>query len=204
MKVKSLYTLTSCVLAIVLFSQHLVAQPTRKDYKNVPSVTFYGVVYNGTRIIKADKTVAEYKTLFEGTNDYYVENPGAIGNLIKREFKILLDGVDVSYANSANDKITELGLYSYSKHQEAGKYTQLQEKLENLRIPHSEGYGLILFSYRIDYKEREQKYDLVFFNRQTMRIVAFGNTESDSADKDAQKLFVNSVQEAVKNYRYQN
>ena len=192
------------ILGAFLFSTMLHAQPTWKDYKTIPDLTFYGTVYNGTRIIKANKTTPEYKAIFDGVNDYFMENPGVMADVLKKTFKIALNGVDITFAKASNAKITDLDLFSYKDHQSEGNYSQLQSKLEGLRIPTGDGYGLVLFSYRIDYKDREFKYDIVFFNRQTMKIVAFGNSESDDLNKGIQKEFVDSILEALKNYRFQN
>ena len=182
----------------------LQAQPTRKDYKSIPDLTFYGTVYNGTRIIKATTTVSEYKAIFDGVNAYFMENPGVLADALRKNFKISLSGVDITFANTSNAKITDLDLFTYKNHQTEGHYSQLQNKLEALRIPSGDGYGLVLFSYRIDYKDSEFKYDIVFFNRRTMKIVAFGNSESDDLYKGTQKEFVSSILEALKNYRFQN
>ena len=195
---------TVCMLGAFMFSALLHAQPSRKDYKNIPDLTFYGIVYNGTRIIKATTTVPEYKAIFDGVNAYYLENPGALADVLKKSFKINLNDVDVTFANTSNAKIKDLDLFTYKNHQSEGNYSQLQNKLDALRIPSGDGFGLVMFSYRIDYKDREFKYDIVFFNRRTMKVVAFGNSESDDLYKGTQKEFVDSVLDALKNYRFQN
>ncbi len=184
-----------------LYTPDSYAQPKRNDYKKISKLTFYGAVYEGTRIIKANKTTPEYKQVFLDVNKYYQENPDAIATSLKRALRITLDGIDVSYANIANERITELDLFTYKDHTDPGTFESLQSRLERLKIPRGEGYGLVLFSYRVDYKEGELKYDLVFFDRQTMRIIAFGDSESEKTSKDTYKEFCESIPEAIREYR---
>ena len=200
-KATSLVSLLICILGI-LTAQVTYAQPSRKDYKKISNVTYYGAVFEGTRILKARQTATEYKQFFDDINAYYQENSEAISSGLKKYLKLTLDGVDVSYANAANARISELELFTYKNHSTPGTYQDLQKKLEKLRIPKKDGYGMVLFSYLIDYKEAEFKYDVVFFDLKTMRIIAFGDSESERLAKGSYKEFLESVPDAINEYPF--
>lgn len=194
------------VLALlgVLSVQSAFAQLKIKNYKDLGEVTFYGIVFNGTQIIKADRTAADYMKLFKELNLYYQDNPDAIAACLKRNYRLGLKGVNSEYALQTNSKINELGLFSYKNHTAPATLQVLQAQLNRLRIPKADGYGLILFSSSIDFKDHELNYDMVFFDCKTMRIMEFGKADYDTMYKDIYKDFKQSVPDAIQDYLYSN
>lgn len=188
----------------ILSVQSAFAQLKIKNYKDLGEVTFYGIVFNGTKIIKADRTATDYMKLFEDLNQYYQDNPDAIASCLKRNYRLVLKGVNSEYALQANSKINELGLFSYKNHTAPATLQALQVQLNRLKIPKADGYGLILFSSSIDLKERELNYDMVFFDCKTMRIMEFGKADYDTMYKDIYKDFKQSVPDSIQDYLYSN
>lgn len=179
-----------------------LAQVKPKDYKGIGTVSFYGVVYEGTKIVASDRPFEDFVSLFRSTNDYLAQSKSNLAKAIKRTFNLQLQDVDVQYAINRNSSIDELSLFVYKAHSSSCSYQQLQDKLNAMHIPPGDGYGLVMFSYLIDYSAKEYEYDIVFFNRQSMRIIAHNQSESEDAYKDKVEEFRKSVFTALNEYNF--
>lgn len=195
-------SLMALVIGILTSVQVSLAQVRPNDYKGIGSVTFYGIVYNGTKVIAADRGYQAYMELFSATNDYYANHEDELAKDIKKRFKLDLAGCDYTFANKRNSDIDELSLFSYKNHSESGNYQVVQTKLNAMRIPTGSGYGMVIFSYRIDNADKEYKYDIVFFNRQSMKVIAHANSECERTAKNKEEEFVLSVSDAIRSYDY--
>ena len=51
-----------------------LAQVKPKDYKGIGTVSFYGVVYEGTKIVASDRPFEDFVSLFRSTNDYLAQS----------------------------------------------------------------------------------------------------------------------------------
>ncbi len=188
------------VFILLLAWQFADAQVRPYDFKGIGSVYYFGVVYNGAQIVGADKGHEAYKGLFTAVNDHYAQNPEELEYVLKKGFKLGLEGTDVSFAEARNSTIDEFSLFSYKPHNESCNYQELQTKLKALRIPANQGYGLILFCYLIDQSERLYEYDIVFFNRQNNRIIAHASGNATSKNEGGLWEIKESVIEALMDY----
>ncbi|MCD7933002.1 MAG: hypothetical protein LUH15_17530 [Tannerellaceae bacterium] len=183
------------IVFVCLFCTVFVYAQEKVEYKDIESVTFFGVDYTLVKLYGAGEEPLQYKMLFRELNNEIRSNTKTY-NLPK-----LLDKKEVTiksdYTNEANNKIDPNTLKILNKEYKVTP-DQVQEYIRAIHTGDTSGYGIIMLCTLLDRSRSRGLYYIVTFNIATREIIRSKEVESKAAGNSFQTYWGVSIANALK------
>ncbi|MCD8043638.1 MAG: hypothetical protein LUH10_11305 [Tannerellaceae bacterium] len=183
------------IVLICLFCTAFVYAQEKVEYKDIESVTFFGVDYTLVKLYGAGEDPLQYKMLFRELNNEIRSNTKTY-NLPK-----LLDKKEVTiksdYTNEANNKIDPNTLKILNKEYKVTP-DQVQEYIRTIHTGDTSGYGTIMLCTLLDRSRSRGLYYIVTFDIATREIIRSKEVESKAAGNSFQTYWGASIANALK------